>query len=165
MLSNAFCKKKYINVTNVSSYNKRGFSLIELMIVVAVVGILSTIAYPSYQNHIRKSRRVDAKNALLDYASRQERYFAITTKYATDLKDLGYGEKATVPLDINSSGNVFYKLNILKDKVTRNTFEAIATPVGAQVSDTNCYTYQINEKGERKNLNASGTEITGKDCW
>ena len=66
-----------------------GFTLIELMITVAIIGILSAIAYPSYESYVRKSRRVDAKNALLDLASRQERYFSVNNKYSTTAADLG----------------------------------------------------------------------------
>ena len=62
-----------------------GFTLIELMITVAVVGILAAIAYPSYQDSIRKSRRADAKSALLDAAHRQERFFTENNQYTNVL--------------------------------------------------------------------------------
>ena len=55
--------------------NTKGFTLIELMIAVAIVGILAGIAYPSYQDSVRKSRRADAQGALLGFANAMERYF------------------------------------------------------------------------------------------
>ena len=61
--------------------NTKGFTLIELMIAVAIVGILAGIAYPSYQDSVRKSRRADAKGALLGFANAMERYFTENNSY------------------------------------------------------------------------------------
>jgi prepilin-type N-terminal cleavage/methylation domain-containing protein len=61
--------------------SKNGFTLIELMIVVAIIGILASIAYPSYQESILKSRRADAKGALLGFANAMERHFTETNSY------------------------------------------------------------------------------------
>ncbi len=63
----------------------RGFTLIELMIVVAIVGILSAIAYPSYTDSVRKSRRTDGESALVDAAQRLEVYYASQASYTTTL--------------------------------------------------------------------------------
>jgi type IV pilus assembly protein PilE len=67
-----------------------GFTLIELMIVVAIIAILAAIAYPSYLDSIRKSRRVDAKTEVLDVAQRLEAFFARNGQYTNDMQDLGY---------------------------------------------------------------------------
>ena len=144
---------------NPDKARSQGFTLIEMMIVVAIIGILSTIAYPSYQKYVLQSRRVDAKNALLDYAARQERYFSVHNSYATLLKDLGYGDTAASTLDINASGQVFYKLTIPDGGVTSTSFTATAVPTGAQVKDTECGTYQITQTGART---VTGT---GSKCW
>ena len=61
----------------------RGFTLIELMIAVAVVGILAAIAYPSYQEHVRKARRADAQTALLELAQFMERHYTANGRYLT----------------------------------------------------------------------------------
>ncbi|MDV7393712.1 type IV pilin protein, partial [Arthrospira platensis SPKY1] len=58
-----------------------GFTLIEVMIVVAIIAILAAIAYPSYQEQVRKSRRADAKVSLLDAVQRQERFFTVNNQY------------------------------------------------------------------------------------
>ncbi len=68
-----------------------GFTLIELMITVAIVGILATIAATSYQSQIVKSRRTDARTALLDMAGREEKLFSTTNAYGTTPASLGYG--------------------------------------------------------------------------
>ena len=68
----------------------RGFTLIELMIVVAIVGILAGIAYPSYMDHVRKGNRAKAQAFLMDVAQRQQAYLLIHREYAPDLQKLGY---------------------------------------------------------------------------
>lgn len=65
-----------------STGQNRGFTLIELMIVVVIVGILAAIAYPSYQNQVRKTKRSDAKSALTELANRQEKFYAQCFSYA-----------------------------------------------------------------------------------
>ncbi len=65
----------------------RGFTLIELMIVVAIVGILAAIAYPNYQNSVRKGRRNDGQGALLDAAQKMELYYARNASYSPTLGD------------------------------------------------------------------------------
>jgi len=70
--------------------DSRGFTLIELMVVVVIVSILMAIAIPSYKNSIRKSRRTDAKTALLDLAGREERYNSTNGSYTNAAANLGY---------------------------------------------------------------------------
>ena len=68
----------------------RGFTLIELMIVVAIVGILAGIAYPSYMDHVRKGNRAKAQAFLMDVAQRQQNYLMVHRKYAESLTELGF---------------------------------------------------------------------------
>lgn len=67
----------------------RGFTLLELMIVVAIVGILASIAYPSYMDHVRKGNRAKAQAFLMDVAQRQQNYLLVNRQYAATLADLG----------------------------------------------------------------------------
>ena len=66
-----------------------GFTLLELMIVVAIVGILASIAYPSYMDHVRKGNRAKAQAFLMDVAQRQQNYLLVNRQYAATLADLG----------------------------------------------------------------------------
>ena len=145
----------------------RGFTLIELMIVVAVVAILSAIGYPSYQQFILKSRRADAKNAVLDLASRQERFFSVNNAYTSSAANLGYGTSATFPLAVSVSGTSYYGLTVALTAATGTTpagFQASATPTGAQIADA-CFTFQVNQLGVQSNLDSAGTAISNAGCW
>jgi type IV pilus assembly protein PilE len=67
-----------------------GFTLVELMIVVLVAAILFSIAVPTYQSQVRKSRRTDAKTAVLDLAAREEKYLSLNNSYTATATNLGY---------------------------------------------------------------------------
>jgi len=111
----------------------KGFTLIELMIVVAIIGILAAIAYPSYQNSVEKARRSDAQGALLGLANAMERHFTANNSY------LGAGSPNTgspsiypdeVPMDGNTK---FYDLTI--SAATASTYTLRATPKNGQAGN------------------------------
>lgn len=126
----------------------RGFTLIELMIVVAVVAILAAIGYPSYTEHVRKSRRATAQAALMDLASRQQAYLLDRRAYAGTLADLSLG----VPLEIQG----YYTVTIVADNAASpRTFLATATPINAQ-SVSGELALTIDQSGARTPLGRSG---------
>jgi len=137
----------------------RGFTLIELMIVVAIVGILAAIAYPSYVESIRKSRRVEAKNALLDLAARQERYFTTHNAYASTPDLLGYGV-AAFPIDVVYGGQAYYQLNMTVAAGSAG-WSASAAPTGNQAIDR-CGRYTIDHLGAEGNV---GSSVPSQQCW
>lgn len=133
--------------------NQAGFSLIELLIVIAIVSLLVGIAYPSYQQYLIKSRRADAQSALMDLAVRMEHYYTENYTYA----------RATVPNTQSPAG--FYTLSITQQDET--SFMLQATPQNAQTADTICQSLTLNHTG-KKNITAGPEgEPTGDValCW
>lgn len=130
-----------------------GFSLIELMVAIAIVGILAAVALPSYKDSTRKARRPDAKAALLDLASRQERYYSTNNAYTSDATKLGY---AAFPASIPSATQNNYALTV--EDADGTTFTLQAEPKGDQVNDK-CGTYTLTNTG----LQSNSTTETG--CW
>ena len=83
-------------MNQISKY--KGFNLIELMIVIAIVGILTSIGYPLYQDQVERTRRADGKTKLMEIMEAQERFYSANNTYVTTLTSLGY-TVATVPSD------------------------------------------------------------------
>ena len=131
----------------------RGFTLIELMIAVAILGIIAAIAYPSYLDQVRKSRRSDAQSALLQAANRQERFFTTQYSYADAAAALG------MPTETE---NEAYTLAV--DKGDADGFEITATAQGDQVND-DCRSLTINEIGEKTANGAGPNDSISQDCW
>lgn len=121
------------------SPSRRGFTLIELMITVAVVAILAAVAYPSYQDYVRKSHRRSAQSAMMDIANRQQQYLLANRRYATTLAELSY----TVPTEV--SPRYTCTLNGVNN-VGVPTFIVACTAIGSQVPDGNL---SLNERGEK----------------
>lgn len=121
---------------------QQGFTLIELMLVVVVIGILSSIALPSYNNYIVKSKRTAAQAALSEFANAMERHRLRTGTYSGavdgDGKPLVFSEQ--VPVD---GGSATYELTA---ETTATTYKLTATPVGSQQSDG---VLTLNHIGER----------------
>lgn len=115
----------------------RGFSLIELMIVVAIIGIIAAVAYPSYQSHVEKARRSDAQGALTAFSAAMERHYTENGTYqgaAQGGNDTGAPAPTLFPSEAPLDGSVkYYDLRITA--VARNTYTLTATPKGAQSGD------------------------------
>src|ERR1700712_4037590 len=136
-----------------------GFTLIEMMIVVAVISILAAVAIPSYQRSVQKSRRTDAKNALLDVAAKEERFLSTNNQYTATPANLGLS--GTFPVPIQASGNSYYTLTVLAPAgAIPPTFLATATPTGNQASDA-CGSFSINQFG----VQTTSLTPPGVACW
>ena len=142
---------------------QRGFSLIELMIVVAIVAIISAFAYPSYQRYVIKAKRSVAQNALLQVADRQQQFFMDNKRFAADVTNLGFPASPYVVDDngtptVASDGDAVYSLSL--SNVTATTWTATAAPLNGQLSrDTYCGSLSITQTG------AKGKSGTSDECW
>jgi type IV pilus assembly protein PilE len=137
-----------------------GFTLIELMVTVAIVAILSAIAYPAYSQYVLKSRRTDEKNALLDLAARQERFYSLNNQYSTVPSALGYAG-AAFPLNVQTGNAAYYQLAVSAPTpaaATLPTFAASAVPLGNQAKDK-CGTYTLTHLG------VQGNSTSESGCW
>ena len=135
--------------------HRGGFSLIELMVVVAVVGILASIAYPSYTEYVRKSRRAECTAVLVGIANAMERRYSISNTYDAD-EDWPAGEPTRCPRD---GGDAFYNLAFAAGP-TATSFRLQAVPTGSQSSDK-CGTLTLDNTGQ-KGMKAG---LTAKECW
>lgn len=155
-------RRAYRRNSNLKSIG--GFTLVELMVVVAIVGLLAIIAYPSYNQFILKSRRTDARNAVLDLASREERYFSVNNSYTNLPSALGYNTSTTFPIDVSVSGKSYYALTATFSTVPPG-FVATATPTSSQLADTTCYSFQVNQSGAQANVDSSSNPLATSGCW
>lgn len=131
----------------------RGFTLVELLFALAIVALLLALAYPSYLDQVRKSRRAEAKTALLELAARQERFSTVNAKWATTPAQLGYGE-TDFPIVLSPS----YSLSITVDSSV-GAYTATAKATGRQVADA-CGNFVLNHQGVQT---SSWTPNGG--CW
>lgn len=123
-------------------FRLHGFTLIELMIVVTVIGILAAIAYPSYQDYIRRARRIEAQSVMMDIQLMQEKYRINHVSYG-GLADLG-----TFPSD-------YYSFAISGNTVSAYTITATAKSGTSQASDTGCTSMTVNQASTK----------TPDTCW
>ncbi len=145
---------------------QKGITLIELLVAVAIVGILTAIAYPSYQGQVLKARRTEGQALLLDVAGRQEQYFSNNKTFTTDMTQLGY---ATDPA---LSENGYYSVDALAGSTNSiaTSYVATAARLGGQTGDTVCFDFTVDSTGHRNMTNYPGydhdpPEDPPSGCW
>lgn len=138
------------------SRKPRGFTLIELMIAIAIIGILAAVAYPSFQDSIRKSRRSDAWSLLQNAALAQEKYRTSNASYASAVTSLS-GACPTSGSCTSPSG--YYTLSIETPTATGFTLVATAAAGTSQASDSGCTAIRLVQSA------AAGQTFTPATCW
>lgn len=143
----------------------RGFTLIEAMVVLAIIGIIAAIAIPSYSKSVVKSKRQLGKAEIMEILSRQEQYFVNNKTYALTLAALGYaGDPYFIDQDGNSSaavtGNSIYQISLVGPSATAFTIQA--APQNGQASDTQCGSLQLSSTGQKAIVGGSDT---ASNCW
>jgi len=142
----------------------KGFTLLELVIVVAIIGVLAAFVYPSYQDYVRDARRTEARSLLLEVGSRQERFYTTQSpnSYAANMVALGYANN-NQPTEQN-----FYQVSITPlpagcapgTATLCATFTATATPINNQVGD-GCGNLTLTNIGVKGRSGADPLD----ECW
>lgn len=137
-----------------------GFTLIELMVVVAIIAILAAIAVPAYSRYAFRARRADGQNLLLNIANAQERYYATFNKYGA-LADIGF---TSTPV---ASEKGYYTASVAMTGPASSSsqgFTATATPVGAQATDA-CGPLSLDNTGVKTPGPAAAASNANGNCW
>jgi type IV pilus assembly protein PilE len=143
-----------------------GFTLIELMITLVVATILVTVAVPAYMSEMRKSRRTEARSAILDIAGREERFLSVSGSYSNVPTDVGYAGTTWGAGEAVGSG--YYTVAVTTTVATATTppgyvVTANVVATGPQAGDTACQTFTVNQLGQQQ---ATGTDANANvDCW
>ncbi len=142
----------------------KGFTLIELMVVVSVIAILAFIAIPSYQQSVRKSCRNDAKNAILGIASLQEKYYFQASQYS---RDLSFSDGGLNYSDTDESPEGCYAMAVIDCSTggnSMNCYRITATTIGVQTLDTSCKILSMDSLGKKTAFDNSSVDATAV-CW
>ena len=138
----------------------RGFTLVEILIVMVIMGILAAITLPSYQSSVQKSRRADGKAALLDLGARSEKFFAQNNSYTSEVS-----AASGLSLGRTTSSEGYYNLTIAKcvgGELTR-CYLLTATATGVQADDEGCNSLSIDNVGRKTAKNLAGA--AADYCW
>lgn len=139
--------------TKPNSKKPSGFTLIELMVVVAIIGILAAIAYPSYTQYVIRSKRTDAQAIMMENAQFMERYFTTNGKYFGAALSAGQSQSPT-----NGTANYIITLPVVS--LTTTTYTVQAAPA-APFADLLCGTLTVDQTGLKTK---TGTGTIG-ECW
>jgi type IV pilus assembly protein PilE len=137
-----------------------GFSLIELLVVLVIVGIVSAIALPSYTQHVQRGHRAEAIGALLEAQHFMERFYSAHGRYDGSAQEPGKPPELPLRLQgIPVGADMRYQLRL--DSSTVNAYELRAEPVGSMAGDK-CGILTLNQTGLK---GLDGSDLSSADCW
>lgn len=147
-----------MNKLNRLKIKSLGFTLIELMIAVAIIGVLAGIVYPSYTEGVVRARRAEAMTELAKIANLQEQYYADHRTYVTDMTKLGFAADPYI------TENGYYSIDTTAVSAIASDFIITATAAGLQGSgDADCTAFTLNYLGQRTAV--KGTDDNTSQCW
>lgn len=142
---------------------QRGVTILELMIVVVIIAIMSSVAYPSYMRYLVSSKRTAATSALLQVSDKQQQFFMDNKSFADDLTQLGLPANPHIISDDGMAAaaddaDAVYSLSL--SNIAAATYTITAAPLNNQLAqDTDCGSLTLDQAGVR------GTSGAGEDCW
>ena len=143
---------KSINYCCICTKPSLGFTLIEVLVTVAIIGILAAIAYPSYMDQVRKSARAEAMSSVMDAANKLEQFYVDNRVYTTSLSDIGVN---------STTESDFYTLSISTSE-GGHAFEIKAQASGGPAAqDTDCTSFTITDTGKKGSSGSGGVGL----CW
>lgn len=152
------CGKQNLQADKVIKVRQQGYTMLELLMVIAILGILAAIAIPSYQDSTRRANRADAQITLSRLSTLQERYYFRTNQYAGDFSDLLSGLADNTTSITSDEG--YYTVALT---ATNSSWSMTATATGSQVNDTDCNKLTLTNLGRKTSLDSDGGATT--ECW